>query len=294
MVVKKSLLKASTGIVTTLAITLLLTTFTSATAQNKADTTKKTFLASLEKNAKVVYFTKPANVVFPDVLKGNEEQCVSYIENFCNTRRNYLVEMYTKGKKLLPMAASILQKYDLPEELKVLLAIESAYNANAVSKAGAVGYWQFMGETAREYGMRTGGKKVSGKKGRRKTVTIADDRRNFSMSTNAAARYLKDRQKNLDDDILLMVASYNCGIGNVWNAMKRCDIDDPDFWDIKKYLPVETQAYVMKFIALNVVFNNYELFTENKLTFTPEKIMMPPGFEKGFTENGDVSAGTDF
>jgi membrane-bound lytic murein transglycosylase MltF len=69
-----------------------------------------------------------------------------------------------------------------------------------------------------------------------------------------------------------MVASYNCGIGNVWEAMKKTGKTDPDFWDIKAYLPAETQAYVMNFITLNVVFHNYEKFTGNTLLFTPTKV----------------------
>ena len=41
------------------------------------------------------------------------------------------------------------------------------------------------------------------------------------------------------------------------------------FWDIKKYLPAETKSYVMNFIALNVLFNNYEKFSKNTLCFKP-------------------------
>jgi hypothetical protein len=49
--------------------------------------------------------------------------------------------------------------------------------------------------------------------------------------------------------------------------MERCGKKSPDFWDIKKFLPAETQAYVMNFITLNVIFNNYEAFTRNALCF---------------------------
>ncbi len=42
------------------------------------------------------------------------------------------------------------------------------------------------------------------------------------------------------------------------------------FWDIKKYLPAETKSYVMNFIALNVIFNNYDKFIKNELIFTDE------------------------
>jgi membrane-bound lytic murein transglycosylase MltF len=70
----------------------------------------------------------------------------------------------------------------------------------------------------------------------------------------------------------LVVASYNCGVGNVWDAMKKTGKTDPDFWDIKNYLPAETQSYVLNFITLNVIFHNYDKFTNNILLFTPTKI----------------------
>src|SRR5688572_86573 len=119
----------------------------------RADTTKKPLLASLNKKAGKEYIVKPANVEFPEILKGNEAQTLDYIERFSERRRAYILRMHAKGKKLLPQAATILEKYNLPTELKVLLTLESAYNANAVSRAGAVGYWQIMDEVAKEYGM---------------------------------------------------------------------------------------------------------------------------------------------
>ncbi len=253
-----------------------------------------------------------SNVVFPEILKGNEEESVEYIEKFSAKRRDYLIRMYTKGKKLLPKAAGILKKHSLPEELKVLMILESAYNANAVSKAGAVGYWQFMDAVAKEYGLKYVPrelkaekilvKKVIRKRGRKiiieKSATIktdvtfhkakgklVDDRKNFNKATTAAARYLHDRRRNLDDNWLLIVASYNCGVGNVWEAMQKCGKQNPTFWDIKKYLPEETRAYVMNFIALNVVYKNYDKFLKNDMVFRPVKAQEPSdNFEETIAE----------
>ena len=140
-----------------------------------------------------------------------------------------------------------------------------------------------MDEVAKEYGLKYVAWEKEDKKKKDdkvklvkvpvvKPVAIKDDRKNFNKSTYAAARYLKDRSRNLDNNLLLMVASYNCGVGNVWNAMKRTGKANPDFWDIKTYLPAETQTYVMNFITLNVVFSNYEKFTNNTLMFTPTKV----------------------
>ena len=73
--------------------------------------------------------------------------------------------------------------------------------------------------------------------------------------------------RNLNNDWLLVAASYNWGVGNVWNAMERSGKKNPTFWDIKQQLPAETRSYVMNFIALNVIFKNYENFSSNKLCF---------------------------
>jgi len=253
-----------------------------AKGNSYTDTSKKILLASLDKKDKTGYITLEANVVFPDVLSGNEEESLEYIEKFSVNRRAYIIRTYNRGKNYFPKVDAIFNKYDLPKELKVLLPLESAFNGNAVSKAGAVGYWQIMDEVAREYGLKytphksaarkKQAKKPTAKKGQVKSRSGRDDRKNFNKSTYAAARYLKDRSRNLNNDILLMVASYNCGVGNVWEAMEKTGKENPDFWDIKKYLPAETRAYVMNFITLNVLFHNYEKFSNNTLSFKPVKI----------------------
>ena len=251
------------------------------------DTSGKLILASLTKKEKPVFVTRDANVVFPEALSGNDDQSVDYIEKFAANRREYIIRTYKKSKKYFPKVTAILKKYNLPQELKVLLALESAFKSNAVSKAGAVGYWQFMDEVGKEYGLKIvpqyspEEKKQLIKKDKLKAEALfktlakqKDDRKNFNRSTYAAARYLKDRGRNLDNDLLLMVASYNCGVGNVWNAIAACGKKNPDFWDIKNYLPAETRAYVMNFITLNVIFNNYDKFADNTLTLKPVKIRL--------------------
>lgn len=269
-------------------LVIILSGFIPAKAQRLKDTAKKILLAAVDKKETGSYVVKEANVVYPDLLCGAEENSAEYIEKFSANRREYLMRMYKKGKNFFPKAVTILRKHRLPDEYKVLLALESAFNGNAVSKAGAVGYWQIMDEVAREYGLKyepqlsaaekkrieKEKKKEAVKKGAKKTKrpVVKDDRKNFIKSTYAAARYLKDRTRNLDNDPLLVVASYNCGVGNVWEAMKKTGLANPDFWDVKSYLPAETRSYVMNFIALNVIFHNYEKFVNNSLNFKPIRV----------------------
>ena len=233
-----------------------------------SDTTLVAANSVTKHDAEITRIIEPSNVLFPSILEAHREQSMEYIHKFSEKKRNYLIQIYNQGIKIFPKVISILDRFNLPSELKVLIALESGFNPNAVSKAGAVGYWQIMDDVAKEYGLkviRAGEKSSSTKK-------LKDDRKNFNKSTSAAARYLKDRARNLDNDILLIVAAYNCGVGHVLNVMKRCAKPNPTFWDIKKFLPTETRNYVMNFIALNVIFFNYDKFSNRALIFKPQTI----------------------
>ena len=257
-----------------------------------ADSSQKPLLAFKDKT--VTSYTLVANVAYPSILVGNEEETLDYIEKFADSRRDYLIRMHNKGKKFFPKIVKTFKKYNIPQEFKVLIALESAFKGNAVSVAGAVGYWQIMDEVANEYGItyipqpKAEQKKLAAKKKalkipdtlKSKKPIVKDDRKNLNKSTQVAARYLRDRSKNLNNNWLLVVASYNCGVGNVWEAMRKSGKPNPSFWDIKPYLPAETRNYVMNFIALNVVYHNYEKFAQNNLNFKPVKVKVDDDVEK--------------
>ena len=136
-----------------------------------------------------------------------------------------------------------LQRKKLPKELKYLAVIESALNNNAVSHAGAVGPWQLMETTARMLGL---------------TVTRKhDERRDIYKSTEAATKYLEFLYSELND-WLLVIAAYNSGPVPVERAILRTG--SHSFWDIKPYLPRETQGHVLAFIATASIFENLSKF----------------------------------
>ncbi len=226
-----------------------------------ADTTK--LIASLTlKHKSSDNFVENNNAKYPESLSEHRDQTLDYIKNYSNKQREYLMGIYQQGQKYFPKVAEILKQYKLPEELKVLIALESGFNANAVSKAGAVGYWQIMDAVAKEYGLNISSLNTSKHKKK-------DERKNIDKSTLAAAKYFRDLQSNLNSDLLLMVASYNCGAGKVRSAIRKSGNREAGFWDVKNYLPAETRKYVMNFIALNVVFENFEKFSKNQLVFLP-------------------------
>ncbi len=264
-------------------------------AQQKDTTTL--LIASTKIKNEPFYFIQQPNVIFPEILKGNEANTSDYIASYSNKKRTYLVHLFNKGKKILPRVKTILKKNNLPEELGILMLMESDCNANALSKAGAVGYWQIMDVVAKEYGLNYVPRLCAAEK---KKLTLLDakkialffnnrakrkdDRKNFSKSTITAARYLQDNCSTLGNNWLLVVASYNCGMGNIRKAIKKSGKINAGFWDIKKFLPAETQAYVMNFITLSVIYHNYENFNDNNLNFKAVKILMPDDFERIQTE----------
>ncbi len=265
-----------------MAVTLITGT---ANAENITDTTQKLLAVTAKSSAAPTTKTvllQEANVVYPAIFVQHKEESSNYVEKFSKNRKDYLVRTYQRSKRWFPKINKILTRYQVPTEFAVLMALESGFNGKARSGAGAYGYWQFMDAVAKEYGLKIVEEKkeeVLAKKDRKKvaatekkpaakTKAPVDERTVFGKSTHAAARYLRDRARNFNNDHLLMAASYNYGSGNVKNAMARSGKANPTFWDIQKFLPAETKAYVLNFIAVNVVFKNYSKFAANKLQFT--------------------------
>jgi len=133
-----------------------------------------------------------------------------------------------------PILDEMLEREGVPIALKYMCIAESFMNPNAISKAKAVGMWQFMPATGRMYGLQVD-KQI-------------DERYDFYKETVAAAHFLKDLHDRFDD-WLLAIAAYNCGPGNVRKAIRKAGGGKKDFWQIRKYLPRETRNYVPKIIA---------------------------------------------
>ena len=148
-----------------------------------------------------------------------------------------------RGEKSFPVMEGELKKHNIPQELKYLAVIESALNNKAVSHAGAVGPWQLMSSTARLMGLSVNRKH--------------DDRKDWNRSTNAAAKYLSILYDQLND-WLLVIAAYNSGPSPVQRAIERTG--SHNFWEIKPYLPRETQGHVLAFIATASIFENLNNF----------------------------------
>lgn len=173
----------------------------------------------------------------------------NYIDMYLTRKRGLVADMLALHNYYGRFFEEELLKEGMPLELEYLPVIESAINPNAVSRAGAVGLWQFMPATAKGLGMEIN--------------SLVDERRDPRISSRNAARYLKQLH-DIYNDWSLAIAAYNCGPGNVNKALRRASGDSEeikdekkDFWEIYNYLPAETRGYVPAFIAANYVMNYY-------------------------------------
>lgn len=131
-----------------------------------------------------------------------------------------------------------LAEHKLPKGLAYLPVIESAYLPTLTSRAGAHGIWQFMPETAREYGLRVD--------------WWVDERADPERSARAAAAFLKDLHRQFNDWPLVL-AAYNAGAGRVKRALASTGATT--FWELleQSALPKETRGYVPTFFATLII-----------------------------------------
>lgn len=162
----------------------------------------------------------------------NETVC-GFIHYFTVRRRGYTRTMLERKNFYFPIFEYYLRQYGMPDVLKHLAIVESGLNYNARSPAGAVGLWQFMPGTGREFHLNQ--------------TSHIDERQNPWLATQAACKYLKSLY-GMFQDWELALAAYNCGPGNVLKAQRRSG--KTGFWEIYPNLPKETRSYVPQFYAV--------------------------------------------
>ena len=163
-----------------------------------------------------------------------------WMDLYVMRRRSYSSKLLGLKEKYFPMFDEMLDKYDLPLEIKYLSIVESGLNPRARSRSGAVGLWQFMQPTGKFMGLEIN--------------SYVDERRDPYKATEAACKYLSYLY-NMYHDWDLALAAYNAGPGNVNRAMRRAGGKHLSYWQVRPYLPKETQNYVPIFYAVNYMMN---------------------------------------
>ncbi|MFZ6000887.1 MAG: LysM peptidoglycan-binding domain-containing protein [Bacteroidota bacterium] len=184
------------------------------------------------------------------------EKVHAFINYFLVRDREYTRMMMRKKDLYFPLFEKELKDHGLPEELKYLAIIESGLHTRAISRARAVGLWQFMAPTGRYLGL--------------KIDWYVDERMDPEKATVAACKYLMQLH-SIFKDWELALAAYNSGPGTVRRAIRRSGYKK-SFWEIYKYLPRETRAYVPQFVAITYAMN----YAEHHNLFEPATEMMMP------------------
>lgn len=180
------------------------------------------------------------------------EEVEAYLDFFQGPGRRWFTRWLERSHRWMPLFREILREYDLPEDLVFVAMIESGFSMHATSRARAVGPWQFMEATGRQYGLRID--------------FWVDERQDPVKSTHAAARFLRWLYQQ-HDDWYLAWAGYNGGPGRVRRAIDRHG--SKDFWELARTEGAfhrETQHYVPKLIAAALIAKHPEHFGFTDLT----------------------------
>jgi membrane-bound lytic murein transglycosylase D len=187
------------------------------------------------------------------------DSVLQYLSFFTTTRGRAIVERgLERSGRYNDMIRRVLREEGMPEDLMYLAQAESAFQPDAVSRAGARGIWQFMRSRGEEYDLDSN--------------YWVDERSDPEKATRAAARHLRDLYAMFGDWYLVM-AAYNCGPLGVAHAVERTGY--ADFWELQKLsvLPKQTQNYVPIILALALVGKDPALYG---VQVSPEK---PPQVE---------------
>jgi membrane-bound lytic murein transglycosylase D len=161
-----------------------------------------------------------------------------FLDLFTGKRREVVTLWVSRSGRYLSMIRETLRSKGLPEDLAYTAMIESGFKPDAVSRVGAKGMWQFMGATARRYGLRVD--------------SWVDERYDPEKSTVAAAGYLRDLYNQFGSWSLAQ-AAYTAGEVKVARAIRKTG--SSDFWTLaeSKYLRRETKDFVPQIHAATVI-----------------------------------------
>lgn len=174
---------------------------------------------------------------------GYIEEVQPYIDLYAYKRRGLVERMLGLSQLYYPIFEEKLDQYNLPLELKHLAVIESALNPTATSRAGARGLWQFMYATGKMYNLEI--------------TSYVDERCDPYKSTEAACQFLQ-HLFSIYGDWQICLAAYNAGPGNINKAIRRAGGGKKTYWEIRPFLPKETQAYVPAFIAAAYIMTYHQ------------------------------------
>lgn len=182
------------------------------------------------------------------------------IRLFQTLERDFFLESYRRSGRYHDMIVKRLREAGVPEDIAWLPLIESGFKVRALSRARALGLWQFIPSTGYKFGL--------------KRSDWVDERLDPEKATAAAIAYLKELHE-MFGDWATVLAAYNCGEGAVLRAIRAQKVNYLDnFWDLYERLPRETARYYPRFLATLAIIKD-----PAKYGFTLGEVDRPATFE---------------
>jgi len=200
------------------------------------DTPAPSLIESLKLAKPLDFCGEPVPMRNPEVKERFEKEFLLSLSD-----RAQVILWLKRSKRYLPYIEKMLKKNGLPDDLKYVAVAESALRPHAGSRKGAVGFWQFMKQTGKRYGL---------------TINRSiDERRNLFASTKAAIRYFKA----LHDEFgswTLAAAAYNMGEKGLMAEI--LEQQTHDYYQL--YLPLETQRFLLRILSIKLILSEPEKF----------------------------------
>jgi membrane-bound lytic murein transglycosylase D len=161
-------------------------------------------------------------------------------------RPKYMAKIQQRAEPYLYFIIDEIESKQIPGELALLPAVESAFRPDAISKSRASGLWQFMPATGLLFGLEQN--------------WWYDGRNDIYKSTKAATSYLKRLSQIYNDDWFLALSAYNAGMGTIRKAIRKNKKNNlaTDYWSLALYK--ETMTYVPKLLAIAKILANAEKY----------------------------------
>jgi LysM repeat protein len=193
-------------------------------------------ISSLKMGTSIAFCDEEVPLNNQEILERFEKALVLALWN-----RAQVILWLKRSTRYLPHIEKMLKEAGLPDDLKFVAIAESALRPHARSGKGATGFWQIMAGTGRKYGLKINRR--------------VDERRNIFPSTKAVIPYFKDLHKAFGS-WTLATAAFNRGENGVMKEVLAQETKD--FYRL--YLPLETQQYILRIVAIKVIFSDPERF----------------------------------
>ena len=182
--------------------------------------------------ASVIFCGKPIDLTRYNMREGFDREMSSF--TYFHSTTMLLIK---RANRYFPVIEPILKANGIPDDFKYLAVIESHLDPRVSSPARAVGMWQFLEGTGKQYGL---------------TVTpTVDERCHVAKATEAACKYLKAAYDKYGD-WANVAASYNAGMGRISGELTKQEADSTfDLWLVE-----ETSRYVYRIMAIKQIFEN--------------------------------------